>query len=202
MFIISAPSACSTVELLTLPAHYSFQFPIWLLFHQGFLFGVLWCFSFFCPGYWELCFLAELSECPVKPPCYHFPASGSPHRANDKGRKKKHLQWCEKFPVRKKRSKRAGIRAHSAWSQATGRPAITWAGPVHDWSNITSLGTQGARLPWAPDQLCPEQKRLAPDTELCSPCCKMPLYRNGACGLHCSLRQLLKWKGSMAQWNK
>lgn len=142
----------------------------------------------------ELCFLAELSECPVKPLVTTFLLQEVPTEPNDKGRKRNIYSDVRNSQAGKKRSKRIGIRAHSARSQAReGPPSIGL-----DWSMMGA--TLPHREPVSQVAMCSGPavswaERLAPDTELCSACCKMPLYRNGVCGLHCSPPSALEMKG-------
>lgn len=91
----------------------------------------------------ELCFLAELSKCPVKPLVTTFLLQEVPTEPNDKGRKRNIYSDVRNSQSGKKRSKRAGIRAHSAWSQAREGPPS----PGLDRS------TTGATLPhWEPGE--------------------------------------------------
>ena len=85
----------------------------------------------------ELCFLAELSECPVKPLVTTFLLQEVPTKPNDKGRKRNIYSDVRNSQAGKKRSKTIGIRAHSARSQAREGPPSTGL----EWSMM------GATLP-------------------------------------------------------
>ena len=90
----------------------------------------------------ELCFLAEFSECPVKPLVTTFLLQEVPTEPNDKGRKR-NIYNDVRNSQSGKRSKRIGIRAHSARSQAREGPPSIGLG----WSMM------GATLPhWEPSE--------------------------------------------------
>lgn len=207
MFIISATSVPAINTQHITPFNFLFDCYFIRVFCLVF-FGVF----LFLPGlHRELCFLAEFSECPVKPLVTTFLLQEVPTEPNDKGGKET-LTVMWETPSQEKKIKECRHKGPFCQESGTWRPAVSWAGLVHD-GNITSLGTQWARLfrssearvshtavcsglavSWA--------KRLIPDTKLShhdAGC----LYIEVEC-VACivPLRQLLKWKGSTAQRNK
>lgn len=176
VYHFSTIRTCSTVELLILST---------LLLSISYLIVIssglfVWCslvFSFFALAAQRALFLAEL-ECPVKPLLPLSCFRKSPQSQMTRGGKETFTVMWE-IPSQEKEIKEGRHMGPFCLESGTGRPAITWAGPVHDWSNITLTGNPGSQVAMSSWPAVSWAERLAPDTELCSPCCKMPLYRNG-----------------------
>lgn len=203
---------CSTVELLTLST-LLLSISYLIVISSGFFVWYSLVFFFFCPGCtessvsWQNFLSARLN--PLLPlSCFRK----SPRSQMTRGGKETFTMMWE-IPSQEKKIKEDRHKGPFCPESGTWRPAINWAGLVHDGNNITSLGTQWARLLQSSEArvshaaVCSGPavswaKRLIPDTKLAHHAARC-LYIEVEC-VACivPLHQLLKWKGSTAQWNK